>query len=245
MKEIEEIMKSLSIEFKSWPQEIKDNFKEIINQTSDTRIIELKKEIENNYLSINQIFKELAFIKIKSKNWKDEGKYICYYSNKIMENLSLSIFPFEICNEQEKLLNTNNDNRNKLESINKAETYIFKNKIESCIHAGLSFINLFWNIYALRQTIKNDNFITECKSNLDKIINDFKLHQKLIRILPDNLEEAQKHIFSGDSNLILFGTSSLFNVISLAIDLKSLSDSSNYIKQNKELKEMVMKKRKN
>ena len=298
MKEIEEIMKSLSIEFKSWPQEIKYNFKELINQTSDTRIIELKKEIENNYLSINQIFKELAFIKIKSKNWKDEGKYISFYSNKIMENLSLSILPFKICNEQEKFLNTNNDNRNKLESINKAETYIFKNKIESCIHAGLSFINLFWNIYALRQTIKDVNFITECKSNLDKIINDFKLHQKLIGILPDNLEEAQKHILkisdliqtdlkklkliddiskeikfqesqkcksiihiisdlgfgtfgfvgtflTGGLTAILYGTSSLLNVISFTIDLKNFSDSSNCIKQYKEIKEMLMKKKKN
>jgi len=316
MQEIEEIMKSFSIEFKSWPQDIKDNFKELINQTTDTRIIELKKEIEKNYPLINNIFNELAFIKKESKFWKDEGKYLSYNSNKIMENLSLSITPFEICNagksyqnlscpkieeveissenhddDQEKLLNVNNNNRKleELESLNKAEIYIVKNKIVSCIHAGLSFINLFWSIYALRQNFKDANLIAKYKCNL-KIINDFKLHQELIGILPDNLKEATKHILEildlikadqkklkliyddiskkiefqeskkwssiksiilgiiciayaflthGLTSAIYNNTSYIINGITIAIHLKNLSESSKYIKQYKEFKNLL------
>ena len=229
MEEIEEIMKSYSIEFKSWPQKIKIDFKELINQTSDTRIFELKKEIKEKYRIIDIIFKKLTFIKNISKNWKEEGKYISYNSNKIIENISLSIKPFEICNskkgylcqnfccpseennininleisfknyddEQEKLISTDYDNKklDNLKTNNKIETYIFKNKIESCIHAGLSFISLFDTIYKLRQTFMDSNLITKYKSIFDKVIEDFKLHQKLIGILPDNFEKANNHIF--------------------------------------------------
>jgi len=229
MEEIENIMESFSIEFKNWPQEIKNEFKDLVNQTSDTRIIELKKEIEKKYRTIDIIFKELTNIKKKSKNWEDEGKYMLYNSNKIMEIISLSIKPFEISNsqksgylcqkfccpseennisinpeisfnnyddEEEKLISSDYDNKkfDNLKFNNKTEAYIFKNKIESCIHAGLSFISLFDTIYKFRQTFMNSNLITKYEGSLDKVIEDFKLHQKLIGILTDNFEKANNHI---------------------------------------------------
>ena len=355
MEEIEEKMESYLIDFKSWPQEIKEDLKKLIDQTSDTRVYELKKEIDNKYCQISSILKELVYIKSISKQWKDEKKlysinadnlfmnlfeYICiplgiyglgskWYgkviqdkekralgkqlcnkykcsketSDNLVEKCITDIKSNNFCGNYEIPLNNQNDDIVKincdngkldnLEIFKKCKTF-FKNNYVCGIHAGLSFINLFWSIHELRQTYKEADKIKGYEKKLNTLIMAFKSHQELIGILPDNFDEATKHIkyilslikedqtnlsnliqeiikrieiqnsqkdksvkgifsslglfvfgtvggiVTGGGTAIVYGVSSLANIISLAVNSKNYIESSNYLKQYHKLLKRAM-----
>ena len=250
-------MESYLIDFKSWPQEIKDDFKRLIDQTSNTRVFELKKEIDNKYCKIGSILNELVCIKNISKKWKDEGKLFSINAENMALNIfqniciPIGLFTFgkqwydKVIADKEKrrlikyfctnhnytksealdlankcvndvenngicgkydflfkdqsggndVLNINADKGklNNLEPLKKAKTF-FKSKLVWGIHAGLSFINLFWSIYELRQTYKEADMIRTYGKRLDEIINTFKSHQMELGVLSDNFYEAAKRI---------------------------------------------------
>jgi len=355
MEEIEEKMESYLIDFKSWPQEIKEDLKKLIDQTSDTRVFELKKEIDNKYCQISSTLKELVYIKSISKKWKDEKKLYSINANNILKNMieyiciPIGIYTVgskfygkviqdkekryltkKLCNEYHCSKATSDclveqsindikcknvcgnyeillDNKNKdvvnincdsgkldnLGVLKKFKTF-FKNNYVCGLHAGLSFINLFWSIHELRQTFKEADKIKGYEKELNTIIMAFKSHQELIGILPDNFNEATKHIkyilslikedqknlsnliqeiikgieiqnsqkdksvygifsslglfvfgavggvVTGGGTAIVYGVSSLANVISLAIHSKNYTESSNYLKQYHELLKRAM-----
>jgi tetratricopeptide (TPR) repeat protein len=91
MEELEKIMDSYSIDFRNWPEEIKNEFKELINQTSDTRAYELKKEIDNKYCQISAVLKELAVIKNESKNWGKQGNLLSMNASNLLTNIIQTI----------------------------------------------------------------------------------------------------------------------------------------------------------
>lgn len=355
MEEIEEKMESYLIDFKNWPQEIKEELKKLIDQTSDTRVFELKKEIDNKYCQISSILKELVSIKSVSKQWKDEKKLISINANNLFMNLieyiciPIGIYGLgskwygeviqdkekrylakQLCNEykcskatsdylvEQSIndiksnnfcgnyelplnnqyddvveFNCNNGKLDNLGTLKKFKTF-FKNNYVWGIHAGLSFINLFWSIHELRQTFKEADKIKGYETKLNNIIMAFKSHQELIGILPDNFNEATKHIkyilslikedqknlsdliqeiikrieiqnsqkdksvkgifsslgllvfgvvggvVTGGGTAIIYGVSSLANVISLAVNSKNYTESSNYLKQYHELLKKAM-----
>ena len=198
-------------------------------------------------------------------------------------------------NQYDEVVNINCDNGklDNLGPLKKLKTF-FKNDYVNGLHAGLSFINLFWSIHELRQTFKEADKIKGYEKELNTIIMAFKSHQELIGILPDNFDEATKHIkyilslikedqtnlsnliqeiikrieiqnsqkdksvkgifsslgllvfgavggiVTGGGTAIVYGVSSLANVISLAVNSKNYTESSNYLKQYHELLKRAM-----
>ncbi len=62
-EKIEKILKQNKIDYATWPEDIKDEFKILVKNTEDTRIMELKNEIDNNFSEFNNIIEDLIHFK--------------------------------------------------------------------------------------------------------------------------------------------------------------------------------------
>lgn len=86
-KQIEESLKSNSINYKIWPQNIKNELKTLIQSTCKTRIFELKDFIDDKFIQFNNIIEELIAFKNAIKDEGNEG--ILYEKN--TKNIILNI----------------------------------------------------------------------------------------------------------------------------------------------------------
>ena len=86
-KQIEESLKSNSINYKIWPQNIKNELKTLIQSTCKTRIFELKDFIDDKFIQFNNIIEKLIAFKNAIKDEGNEG--ILYEKN--TKNIILNI----------------------------------------------------------------------------------------------------------------------------------------------------------
>ena len=84
-KELEERLKSYSINYAYWPKDIKESFKKCINQTEGTKVMELKKQLEDNFSQVSCVVSELKLLKDKFKETQEE----LYEKN--AENMALKV----------------------------------------------------------------------------------------------------------------------------------------------------------
>ena len=84
-KELADRLQSYSINYTYWPADIKESFKKCINQTEGTKVMELKKELEDNYSQVSSIVSELKLLKNKFNETNEE----LYEKN--AENMALKV----------------------------------------------------------------------------------------------------------------------------------------------------------
>ena len=84
-KELADRLQSYSINYNYWPTDIKESFRKCINQTEGTKVMELKKQMEDNYSQVSSIVAELKLLKSKFNETKEQ----LYEKN--AENMALKI----------------------------------------------------------------------------------------------------------------------------------------------------------
>lgn len=84
-KELEDRLQSYSINYAYWPADIKESFKKCINQTEGTKVMELKRQLEDNFSQVSSIVSELKLLKSKFNETKEE----LYEKN--AENIALKV----------------------------------------------------------------------------------------------------------------------------------------------------------
>lgn len=84
-KELADRLQSYSINYTYWPADIKESFKKCINQTEGTKVMELKKQLEDNYSQVSSIVSELKLLKNKFNETNEE----LYEKN--AENMALKV----------------------------------------------------------------------------------------------------------------------------------------------------------
>lgn len=84
-KELADRLKSYSINYTYWPKDIQESFKKCINDTNGTKVMELKKQLEDNYSQVSSVVEELKLLKSKF-NETNEQLY-----EKNAENMALTI----------------------------------------------------------------------------------------------------------------------------------------------------------
>ena len=80
-KELADRLQSYSINYNYWPTDIKESFKKCINQTEGTKVMDLKKQLEENYSQVSNIVAELKLLKSKFNETQDE----LYEKNKMLK----------------------------------------------------------------------------------------------------------------------------------------------------------------
>jgi hypothetical protein len=66
-KELEIFLQSNRIDYANWPEDIKEEFKILITSTQDTRIMELKNIIDNQFSEFNCIIENWILLKKQLK----------------------------------------------------------------------------------------------------------------------------------------------------------------------------------
>jgi len=89
-KELADRLQSYSINYTYWPKDIKESFKNCIDQTVGTKVMELKKQLEVNFSQVSNVVSELKLLKSKFKETKEE----LYEKN--AENIALKIISITI-----------------------------------------------------------------------------------------------------------------------------------------------------
>ena len=93
-RDLENYLKSYSIDYNTWPADIKHNFRRLINGTRDTMVYKLKEEIDEKYSEINDLLKELYSLNKKLNELDGKGKGLIKNSNKLANYLLEKIFPY-------------------------------------------------------------------------------------------------------------------------------------------------------
>jgi len=84
-KELADRLQSYSINYTYWPEDIKKSFKSCITQTEGTKVMDLKKQLEDNYSQVSSVISELKLLKNKFKETEEQ----LYEKN--AENIALKI----------------------------------------------------------------------------------------------------------------------------------------------------------
>ena len=99
-KELEIFLKSNKIDYANWPEDIKDEFKILIASTEDTRIMELKNIIDDQFSEFNCIIEKLNSFKETIKDIPDIKNYEINAQNMILKILGTVMIPIAICSQQ-------------------------------------------------------------------------------------------------------------------------------------------------
>lgn len=250
-KELADRLQSYSINYTYWPEDIKKSFKECINQTEGTKVMDLKKQLEDNYSQVSSVISELKLLKNKFKETEEQlyeknaenialkiisstlgimapvGAFLsnkaindkkirvvnklvnkkCFLSPKQNEIFSKDILKtikekkltgnYNFYDNKKRLHELNIKCKNgKLDNINLGQKVkaILKSKLVCGLHAALSFLNLGWSIYELRQTYKGFEEVKNYRSRLEKCKELFEMDKKEIGILPDDFIIATERI---------------------------------------------------
>ena len=96
-KDLENLLKSNKIDYVNWPEDIKDDFKVLISCTEDTRIMELKNIIDNEFSEFNCIIEKLLSFKETIKDIPDIKNYEINAQNMILKVLGTVMIPIAMC----------------------------------------------------------------------------------------------------------------------------------------------------
>ena len=253
---LSERLQKLSINYSSWPVDIKQSFTKCINDTVGTKVMDYKKNLEEDFSQVNSVVKELVTLKDKFKetgeklyeeNAEDMALNLIklvlsasvplsfsggnkaintqklrqlngdMYRNCLLKRYSLSEKEKEQlskeileCVKKENFTGNYNylDNKKRLhdlnikckngtlDNINSAQKIkaIFNSNFICGIHAALSFINLGWSVYELKQTFNGYEELKNYKTQLTEIKKAFEFHKKEIGHLPDDFSLAMEII---------------------------------------------------
>jgi hypothetical protein len=99
-KELEIFLQSNRIDYANWPEDIKEEFKILITSTQDTRIMELKNIIDNQFSEFNCIIEKLNSFKETIKDIPDIKNYEINAQNMILKVLGTVMIPIAMCASQ-------------------------------------------------------------------------------------------------------------------------------------------------
>jgi hypothetical protein len=85
--------------------------------------------------------------------------------------------------------------------ITKKIKIFLKSKWVSGLHCVLSFLNLGWSVYELRETFKNFNVVKQYEKSLEDIRTSFNSHKLELGILPDDSKESIAKIMEVYNNI--------------------------------------------
>jgi vacuolar-type H+-ATPase subunit D/Vma8 len=85
--------------------------------------------------------------------------------------------------------------------ITKKFKIFLKSKWVSGLHCVLSFLNLGWSVYELRETFKKVNVVKQYENRLEKIRTSFNSHKLGLGILPDDSKESIAKIMEVYNNI--------------------------------------------
>ena len=202
--EFEKFLENYDIDYKKWPQNIKNDFKIQINNTKKTEIWEDKKknEYKIEVFELKILMEQLKEFKNKIK---DEPGMEIYVENtdNLIEKLKTLIYDLykilkkNFFNEETKEKGENIGPLTSLVAI--FQSLVFpKNNFVEFLYNAVSFLNLGWSVYDYIQAskalkkIKND--IKGYKKELKEINNKFNEHKQELGILPDDSKESIKLI---------------------------------------------------
>ena len=100
VNKIEMILKQNEIDYPSWPNDIKNEFLILVKSTEDTRIMELKKEIDNKFSEFNTIIDELILFQNKCKDKPDIKNYEINTNNMITTVLGTIMLPIALASSE-------------------------------------------------------------------------------------------------------------------------------------------------
>ena len=95
-------MKSYKINYSNWPDVIKDEFKILIASTNDTRIMELKNIIDDEFSEFYSIIEKLLSFKDTIKDIPDIKNYEINAEIMILKVLGTVMIPIAICCDKRK-----------------------------------------------------------------------------------------------------------------------------------------------
>lgn len=96
-KEIEKLLISNKINYNNWPENIKDEFNILINNTDKTRIMELKNIIDNQFSEFNCLIEGLLKFKKNVKDIPDIKQYEINAKNMIFAIIGTVFLPIAYC----------------------------------------------------------------------------------------------------------------------------------------------------
>ena len=99
-KEQEKLLIANKIDYSNWPEKIKDDFKMLIKNTDNTRIMNLKNIIDDQFSEFNCIIEQLLNFKEKVKEIPDIKQYEINAHNMILKVLGTVMLPIAMCSTQ-------------------------------------------------------------------------------------------------------------------------------------------------
>ena len=151
-KKIKEILKQNKIDYENWPEKIKDEFLILVKSTEDTRIMELKNEIDNKFSEFNCIIEELVHFKEKVKDIPDIKNYEINAQNMITKMLGTIMLPIAFASQQ----GVNAINVKQIKSVKKL---IWNNDLKK----------LIWD-----NSLEEASYIDTINEYVDKFVNKIK-----------------------------------------------------------------------
>jgi len=155
-EKIEKILKQNKIDYATWPEDIKDDFKILVKNTEDTRIMELKNEIDNNFSEFTNIIDELRGFKEKAKDNSDIKNYEINAQNMIKTILGTVMLPIAYASSQG--LNSIN-----IGQVNSLKKLIYNNDFDNIM-----------SDYKMNKFV--DKFLNHIKGNSGSEIYDLRYH---------------------------------------------------------------------
>ena len=242
-KKLEEILKNNQINYTNWPEDIKNDFKTKINNTSNTRIMAIKSVLENELSEFNNVIKELnAYKKTLEQEKEKEKENEVYKENagKLIKQLLVTATIFAIG----KVWNTG------LEAIEAKRIRSFKKYILNYNEFGLNESKVNCLVDRLLESIEGEsanqkftlrqNCSGECywfqntsktclslEETIDAKICDGKLNH--------HLESCQEYKAFLKNNAVcgMHAALSFLNLVWSIYELKSTFDGFNQIKEYK------------
>ena len=189
-KGLSERLKSYSINYTQWPEDIKEGFKKCINQTKGTKVMDLKKQFIENFSHVYSTVKKLKLLKNKLKEEKEKFETQNVRSeNEIIAESKKMKEKFE-----NKEIKEYKDRLNEYMSLSESHKNNY-DILQDDLSLNIKNIKIFIdNIKTSQQKIINlimDNFFA-CIFNIYNIIKRRKIVPELNPILDDAFKEEEK-----------------------------------------------------
>ena len=189
-EKIEKILKQNKIDYATWPEDIKDEFKILVKNTEDTRIMELKNEIDNKFSEFNNIIEDLIHFKEKAQEIQDTKIYGINAQNMMINILGKVMLPIVFASSQ----GVNAINNKQIKSV---KQLIYNNDIYGDLseHQINKFVDKLLNKIKGNSGTKVYNLRLNIEEGLGFDMEDFRTVEAKVKCTDgkiDNLNISQK-----------------------------------------------------
>ena len=246
-KKLEELLKANNIDYINWPEDIKDDFKTKINNTSKTRIMAIKSIIENDLSEYNKVIQELTYYRntINNKKKEEENKIYEINARNIIKRVLGSALIFAIgkaFNMGLKAVDEKEIKALKKYILNNNKVGLNQSKVNSLVERLLETIEgesetKIHKIYKLREGFSSESYFknpADCYWYSDGTLNfedeiGVYGHEGKLNYL--NLDQRAKAFFKSKAVCGMHAALSFLNLVWSIAQLKKTCDGFKEVKQ--------------